>query len=132
MDQASLVTEEIDAGAELVRRLEKALPVHAAFWVKDSEGGPWYLYVASDQIRSGELDAAYREILRLAWEIASPYLDAMQVKLVPASDPIAQAALEINHRFPGRIPARLGGTTFGGMGVDGLHVYPASVTSAAP
>jgi hypothetical protein len=50
------------------------------------------LYVASDQLRSGELDAAYREILRLTWEMASPYLDAMQVKLVPASDPIAQAA----------------------------------------
>jgi hypothetical protein len=76
------------------------------------------LYVASGQLRSGELDAAYREILRLTWEMASPYLDAMQVKLVPASDLIAQAALEINHRFPGRIPARLGGTTFGGMGVD--------------
>ena len=68
MDQASLVTEEIDAGAELVRRLDKSLPVQAAFWVKDSEGGPWYLSIASDQVRGGDLDVAYREVLRLTWE----------------------------------------------------------------
>jgi hypothetical protein len=67
-----MLTEEIDAGAELVRRLEKALPVHAAFWVKATEGGPWYLCIASDQLRSGDLDAGYREVLRLTWVMASP------------------------------------------------------------
>jgi hypothetical protein len=132
MDQASLVTEEIDAGAELVRRLEKTLSVEAAFWVKDAEGGPWYLYIASDQLRRGELDAAYREVLQLTWEMASPYFDALQVKLVPTSDPLAQAALEINQRFPGRIPTRFGGRSFGGTAVDGVYVYPASLTPHVP
>jgi hypothetical protein len=132
MDQASLVTEAIDAGAELVRRLEKTLSVQAAFWVKDADGGPWYLYIASDQVRRGELDAGYREILRLTWEMASPYLDALQVKLVPTSDPMAQGALEINRRFLGRVATRFGGTSFGGMAVDGAYVYPASITSAVP
>jgi hypothetical protein len=37
MDQGQLVSEEIDAGAELVRRLDQYVPVKAAFWVKDSE-----------------------------------------------------------------------------------------------
>jgi hypothetical protein len=132
MDQAPLVTEEIDAGAAFVRQLEKSFPLQAAVWVKDSDGGPWYLYIASDQFRGGDLDVAYREVLRLTWEMASPYLDAMQVKLVPTSDPMAQAALEINHRFPGRIPTRFGGSSFGGMGVDGVYVYPAPLTSAVP
>jgi hypothetical protein len=48
---------------------------------------------------------------------------------VPESDPIAQAALKMNHRFPGRIPARFDGTTSGRMGVDGVYVYPTSITS---
>ena len=39
MDQGQLVSEEIDAGAELVRRLDRYVPVKAAFWVKDSEEG---------------------------------------------------------------------------------------------
>jgi hypothetical protein len=132
MDQAPLVTEEIEAGAELIRRLDKFLPVQAAFWVKNGEGGPWYLYIASDQVRGGDIDAAYREVLRLAWEMASPYLEALQVKLVPASHPMAQAALEINRRFPGRIPTRFGGSTFGGTGVDGVYIYPASVAATTP
>lgn len=132
MDQTSLVSEEIDAGAELVRRLDKSLPVNAAFWVKDSDGGPWYLYIASDKIHDNDLDVAYQEVLRLAWEMASPYIDAFQVKLVPTSDPLAQAALEINRRFPGRVATRFGGRNFGGMGVDGVYVYAASVTSTTP
>jgi hypothetical protein len=132
MDQASLLTEEIDAGAELVRRLEKTLPVQAAFWVKDAEGGPWYLYLASDQVRRGKLDAGYREVLRLTWEMASPYFDALQVKLVPTSHLMAQAALEINQRFPRRIPTRFGGRSFGGTAVDGVYVYPTSLPSDVP
>ena len=59
MDQGQLVSEEIDAGAELVRRLDQYVPVKAAFWVKDSEEGQWYLYIASDQITDTNLGAAY-------------------------------------------------------------------------
>ncbi len=54
MDQAPLVTEEIDAGADLIRQLEKSFPLQAAFWAKDSDGGPWYLHIASDQFRAGD------------------------------------------------------------------------------
>jgi hypothetical protein len=35
MDQGQLVSEEIDAGAELVRRLDQHVPVKAAFWVTE-------------------------------------------------------------------------------------------------
>ena len=63
--------------------------------------------IASDQVRGFDLDAAYRAVLRPVWQMAYPYLDALQVKLVPTSDPIAPAVQEINHRFPGRIPTRL-------------------------
>jgi hypothetical protein len=132
MDQGSLVIEETDAGEELVRRLDRSFPVKVAFWVKDSEGGPWYLHVASDQVHDKNIDAAYGEVLRLAGEMASPYLDAFQVKLIPTGDPLAQAALEINRRFPGRMATRFGGRSFGGMGVDGVYIYPAAVTSTTP
>ena len=62
----------------------------------------------------------------------SPYLDVFQVKLIPTSDPLAQAALEINRRFPGRMATRFGGGSFGGMGVDGVYIYPAAVSSRTP
>jgi hypothetical protein len=59
-------------------------------------------------------------------------LDPFQVKLIPTNDPLAKAALEIHHRFPGRMATRFGGKSFGGMGVDGVYIYPASVSSTGP
>ncbi len=124
--------EETDVGGELVRRLDKSVSVKAAFWVKDSEEGHWYFYIASDQINDNNLGLAYAEVLRLADQIASPYLDPFQVKLISTSDPLAQAALEILTRFPRKMPIRIGGMNFGGLGVDSVYIYPASVAMLTP
>ena len=48
MDQGPLVIEQIDAGARFLAEFEKKIPVMAAFWLKASEEGSWYLYVASE------------------------------------------------------------------------------------
>ncbi len=132
MDQEPLVSGEIDAGAELARRLDQHVPVNAAFWVKESEEGQWYLYIASDQIDEKNLDVAYGEVLRLASLMASPFLDPFRVKLIPAGDPLAQAALDIHQRYPGTIATRLGGKRFGGMAVDGVYIYPAFTSTLTP
>ncbi len=132
MDQEPLVIEETDAGAVLVNRLDKYVPVKAAFWLKESDEGPWYLYIASDQINDRNLDTVYGEVLRLAGQMASPSIDPFRVKLIPTSDPLAQAALDIHRRYPGRLATRLGGKNFGGMGVDGVYVYPASIATLVP
>ena len=129
MDQSPLLSEETNAGAELVRRLDKSVPVKAAFWVKDGDGGRWYLYIASDQFENHNLDVGYGEVLRLAAEIESPYVDPFQVKLIPASDPLAQATLEIHRQYPSRMATRLGANNFGGSGVDAVFIYPASVAT---
>jgi hypothetical protein len=127
MDQAPLVTEETDAGAELIRELDNTVPVKVAFWLCDE--GVWYLYIASDQIDHQNVRRVYGEVLRLSNQIVSPYFDPFRVKLIPTSDPLAQAALDIHHRYPGPIATRLGGKNFGGMGVDGVYIYPDSVTA---
>ncbi len=132
MDQNPLVKEEIEAGSQLVQRLDRSFPVKAAFWVKGSDEQRWYLYIASDHIQHENLDVAYGEVLRQADQIASPYLDPFQVKLIPASEPIAQAVQEIQRRYPGSLPTRLGVQNFGGMGVDGVYIYPESATTLAP
>ena len=43
MDQGPLVTEQIDAGAKLVNDFDRRTPLQAAFWLKESEVGEWYL-----------------------------------------------------------------------------------------
>ena len=132
MGQGSLVTEEINAGADLIRRLDRSIPVRAAFWVKDSEEGQWYLYITSDQFDDNSLDAGYGEVLRLADPMANPYFDPFQVKLIPTSDPLAQAVLNFHRRYPSNMTARLGAQKFGDQFVESVHIYPSPVATPAP
>jgi hypothetical protein len=130
MDQEPLVSDEIEAGAEFVKRLDKVMPVTAAFWLKEDDEGLWYLYVASDRVDDTNLRQSYGEALRVADQAPSPYLDPFRIKLISMNHTLAQAALEINHQFPGRIPTRFGGTKFGGMAVAGVYLYPPAVTAS--
>jgi hypothetical protein len=130
MDQGPLVIEEIEAGAQLVREFDRYAPVKAAFWLKASDEDQRYLYLASDRIDDTNFDLAYGEVLRVAGEIQSPYLDPFRVMVISGDDPLALAAAELNNRFPGRLPTRFGGTRFGGLTVDDVYIYPSPIAVA--
>ncbi|MGO9599299.1 MAG: hypothetical protein ACLP7Q_15025 [Isosphaeraceae bacterium] len=132
MDQGPLVIEEIDAGAKLAHEFNKYQPVKTAFWLKASDEDHRYLYIASEGINDNNFDVAYGEVLRLAGKMQSIYLDPFRVKLIGADDPLAKAAAEIHTRFPGRMPTRFGGKTFGGISVDEVYIYPSPVPAPAP
>ncbi len=130
MDQGSLVTEEIDAGAELAREFDKYEPVKVAFWLKASDDDHRFLYIASDRIDDTNIDVAYEEILRLAAKSQSAWLDPFRVKLISGGDPLAKAALEIHQRFPGRLANRFGGNMFGGIIANDVYIYPSPIPAA--
>jgi hypothetical protein len=75
MDQNPLVTEEIDAGEELLSRFSAYAPVESAFWLNPSDDGRWSLYIASGKIDDSNLDVAYGEVLRIVSDMNTPYLD---------------------------------------------------------
>jgi len=127
MDQGPLVSEQIDAGARFLGEFQKYLPIQISFWLKESDEGEWNLYVASDQITDDNFDVAYGEVVRIAGQLRDPWFDPFQVKLIGANDPLAQAALDIQRRFPGRMPTRFHGKIFGGVSVDEVYVYPSSI-----
>jgi len=127
MDQGPLVLEQIDAGARFLAEFEKKIPVMAAFWLKASEEGSWYLYVASDEFNYNNLDVGYREVLRLAGELRDPNFDPFQVKLIKPGHPLAKAALDVLQRFPGRMATRLHRRNFGGVSVDEVYTYPTPI-----
>jgi len=127
MDQDLLVTEAIDAGAQFVSQFDKRLPVKAAFWLKPADGGESYLYVASDQVANGDLDTGYREVLNIARDHPSPYLDPFRVKVIPAEHPLAEAAVAIHQRFPGTVAMRLGNRIFGGLAIEQAYIYPVQI-----
>jgi hypothetical protein len=131
MDQGPLVAEQITAGARFLREFEKYVPVQSAFWLKDSETGEWYLYVASEQINDDNFDVAYGEVVRI-WEVLrDPWFDSLQVKVIGADDPLAKAVLDIRGRYPGRTTLRLNGQALGGLSVEELYVYPSPLPALA-
>ena len=154
MDQDTLVTEDLDAGAELVRRIAEDLPVKVAFWLKASDEEQHYLYLASDQMDGTNLREAYRTVLRVTAQIrkfstkprskSSSFgersrhesrtrtLDPFRVKVIGGDHPLARAAIEIQARSPSRTGSRFQGALFGGIVVDDVYIYPSLSPATVP
>jgi hypothetical protein len=127
MDQDPLVSEQIDAGARFLSEFAKYVPVRAAFWLKESEGRAWYLYVMSDQITDENFDLGYGEVVRIAHTMRDPWFDMMQVKLIGEDDPLGKDVENVRRRLPGRGRVGLHGDTCGGQAVEEVYIYPSPI-----
>ncbi len=123
MDQTPLVSDDIEAGAEFIKRLNASWPVKAACWLREEERFR-YLYVALDGLTDTNTDEAYGEVLRITQEMKDHYIDPFRVKLIRLDHPVARAVLDIYGRFPGRRPPHADGSSFGGKAVVETYIYP--------
>jgi hypothetical protein len=126
MDPNPLVIEEIEAGADLVRRFQECMPVEAAFWLNPADEGRWAFYIVAPQMDVVKYDRGFVEILRLVREMQTPYIDPFQVRLIGSEDPLGKTAIEVSRKYPGPMPTRFRGTDFGGFPVEEVYVYPAN------
>lgn len=131
MDQEPLVREEIDAARKFLDELGKRLPFAAAFWLKPEEG-PWSLYVAADRVSREGMGPVYDVAGEAAAAIDDPNFDLFRVKLIGARHPLAKAAREFYRRRPSEIPVYIRDGSFGGMGVDGVYLYPPMAAALNP
>jgi len=122
-----LVKEQIDVGGAFVRDFNAYVPVSVACWVFPAETENSFLYLASDAIDGHNIDVAYGEVLRLLGGQRTPWLSPFQVKLVNSSDPVARDAMKFRDRYPVAVGLPYGGSTIGGIEVDGAYVYPSVV-----
>jgi hypothetical protein len=53
------------------------------------------------------------------------------VKLIGTDDPLAKAALDFTQRFPGPVPTRFHGKTFGGVSVHEVYISPSPIPAPA-
>jgi hypothetical protein len=124
MDQGPLVIQQIEAGERLIGRFSQYTPVQAAFWLKEPEDSPWFLYLAGDQINDSNFDLAYGEVLRLLSGAPEPWLDPFQVKVIGTDNPVAIAVMDIQRKYPGSLPTRYHGRQLGGLSVEEVYIYP--------
>jgi hypothetical protein len=131
MDQGPLVNEQVDAGAALVREFDKYKPLQSAFWLKESDDGDWYLYLASDQIDDSNSHEAYKEVYRLVAPGPQVWLDAIQVKVRGVDDPVVKSVIEIQKKYPARLATRVRNRLLGGLSIDEAYIYPLPIAASS-
>ncbi|HVS40583.1 MAG TPA: hypothetical protein VMS17_33820 [Gemmataceae bacterium] len=135
MDQAVLVNEQVQDGRQVLERLSaEGVPVTAAAWVKESEGGPWYFYIVTPLVPAdGARTAAYRRIGPLIRGMPQPcWVNPMEFKVAAPDSDVGKAIREVAGRRPGPIPMPYGSIRLGGLSIDGAYVYPPVAAPVAP
>lgn len=134
MDQRTLVVEQIEDGKRFLDHLTKeGVPLNAAAWIKESESGRWYLYLATPLVAEGGAKMqAYRRILPLAHHMPQPFsIDRFAIKAVSPSAPLAKAIASLHAQYPGRGVIRYPDSMLGDMYVEDACIYP-PITAAVP
>jgi len=132
-----VVSEQTESGRRLIQALAAAgFEVRLAFWAKPTDEGKWFLYLASQVVDEKGPLAAYRLVHDVLRKMPDPWIDLLDVKVVGLSDSLAEAALAVTKPkarsspyavqtpkpYPGM--TRFGGSTLGGLSIDGAYIYP--------
>jgi len=131
MDQATLVSEQIEAGRDFLRRLDATvLPVKTAFWIKEPDRRYWRLYIASDKIDDANQRVGLNEVARVAQEMRDPEIDPFRIRVIPGNKKVITAVLELQSFYPGK-PIRRGDIPLGDIYAEAVYIYPSPLPAAA-
>jgi hypothetical protein len=120
VDSVALVENQIVDGRRFIELLGlKEIDIMAAAWVKTSDEGIWFLYLATEEVDKKGLSAAYREIYGvLRSEMPDASFSTSEVKLIAKAHPITK---DISATRDDRVPnasIRFGGSMLGGLGIE--------------
>lgn len=137
MDQDTLVNEQIESGKRLIDALPPSgFEVRTAFWAKPTEEGKWYLYLSSPVVDEKGQRTAYGQVFDVMRNLPDLWIEPLEIRVVGVGDSVASAAEALtrpkvpNGPFAVRNPkpypgmTRYGGSTLGGVSVDGVAIYP--------
>jgi len=129
MDTHTLVENRIDDGRKLINLLtQKGFPLIAVSWIKTSDDGDWYLYIATPVVDQKGAAGAYREVYGALTSISGTSISVSDVKLVGISNPITKDILGIRARYPGRLPTFSRRSQLGSFAIDEVYIYPLGPT----
>jgi hypothetical protein len=139
MDQNTVVSEQTESGERLIEALAKdGIDVRVAFWAKPTEEGKWYLYLAFPTVDDKGPAVAYRLVHGILRKMSDLWIEPLDIRVFGLNDSLTEAALAAtqpkvsNSPYAGRNPMPypgmtwFGGTTLGGVSIDGAYIYPLS------
>jgi len=125
MDQELLVESRIDDGLQLLAELVKdRFDVTVACWVRASDEGRCSLYIGSTSVQPGKTGDAYAVAYDCLSRLPNVSIELSDLQLVPATHPVARAALAVRERHPGRVPTRYHGKRLDGLAIEEAYIYP--------
>lgn len=124
MDNAALVSFDIENGNEIVKALDQAgTPPKVALWAKLPEYEDWRLVIASDQLsQSGSL-YGYNQINSAIKQAGISALKRPSIALRPMNRPFIKALRQAFGGAKEVYGMRLGGQTFGDQYLEDAFVY---------
>lgn len=127
MDQATLVETQIQDGQRLLDRLTReGVAVTAACWVKESDSGDWYLYLATPLVgEDGATRAAYHQVNTVirAMQTEGVWIE-LEKKVIAPHDPIARDVVAYRDLRPTRTGMWFRGSRLGELAVEAAYIYP--------
>jgi hypothetical protein len=132
MAEAALVDMQLKEGQRLIDRLaQEGVVVTAAAWVKESESGDWYLYLATPLVgEGGGKRAAYHRVNEVIRELQEEGfgMDPFAKKVIGPNDPIAKDLVAHREGRLGGPPTPFRGSRLGDLSVEEAYIYPRSPT----
>ncbi len=144
MDQDTMVNEQTDRGKRLIEALAAdGFDVRVAFWAKPTDEGTWFLYLASPLVDDKGPAVAYRLVHDILRKMPDLWIDPFEIRVVGLNDSLTEAALAATRpkvpdspfavRNPKPYPGMtwFGGSSLGGVSIDGAYIYPPSQPGAS-
>lgn len=132
MAQTALVEMQIKEGERLIGRLTReGVAVTAAAWVKESESGDWYLYLATPLVgEEGGKKPAYHRVNTIIREMQDEGLgmDPFEKKVIGPHDPIAKDMAANRSSRPTGPTTPFRGSRLGDLAVEEAYIYPPTAT----
>ncbi len=137
MDQDAMVNVSLEGGWKLIDALiGQGFEIDVAFWARLSDEEKWILYLASPKVDEFGPGDSYRLIHSVLRDAPEWGIDPFSVFVLGKNNQMAKAAEEIlkpkvaTGQFaipnpkPYRGMTRYGGSSLGGIRIDGAYIYP--------
>ena len=124
VDTATLVEKRKEDGRRLIGLLDQRnIDVTVAAWVKTSEEGSWFLYIATEEVDNKGLVNAYREVYGLLRSIEGTCISTSDIKLVGKKNAITTDLMAVRNRVAHGSGA-LHSLSIGSISAEEVYAYP--------
>jgi hypothetical protein len=119
------MNQAINDGQKVIARLIRdGFDVAVAGWVKESDYGHWFLYLASRKVDEQGAAAAYAAVQKSLQRLPTSQVSLNEIKVIGATSPMAADMLSVQQHGGGGTFSPAPRARLGDESVDEAYIYP--------